>query len=226
MTLNYTPMPPEGYKYESTGHSSAALGASAGGLAAGPYGFAAGALIGSGLDFLGSTFANRANAKNAQSQMDFQERMSSTAYQRAVADMRKAGLNPALAYSQGGASTPGGAAAQNVNTLSGFGDRSANAVSAARQMALQIESVKSNIDLNRANAAVAAQTARQIASGLPKSEAEADFYRTGFGKFVAPFGGFSNFAHGLSAFKSSAVNSAKHVYHHLRGVRGVKGMFK
>jgi len=59
--------------------------------------------------------ANYASAQQAQINRDFQERLSNSAYQRQVADMSAAGLNPMLAYMKGGgASTPSGSQANVI----------------------------------------------------------------------------------------------------------------
>lgn len=65
---------------------------------------------------------NAFNAQQSQLQRDYETQMSNTAYQRQVADMQAAGLNPAIAYgSSSGATTPSGSAASGSNVSVGSG---------------------------------------------------------------------------------------------------------
>lgn len=101
-----------------------------------------------GISFGGTLMSNLFSRANAQDQMSFQREMSGTSYQRAVEDMQAAGLNPMLAYSQGGASTPPGA-------MPNVMDMATPAISTALQAQTtnaQVEQLKSQTALNEANA--------------------------------------------------------------------------
>lgn len=103
----------------------------------------------------GGSAANRARQAESQQMMAFQERMSSTAYQRAMQDMREAGLNPMLAAKVGPASSPIGAMA-NIQDI---GTPAAQTATSAYQAETQRQSQEQQGDLIEAQVVkVAAET--------------------------------------------------------------------
>jgi hypothetical protein len=111
----------------------------------------AAASIGSALiGAYGQSQTNKANSAMAQRQMDFQREMSNTSYQRSMADMKAAGLNPILAYKQGGASSPSGTSIAAQNPYSHLTEGVNSAVSSLRTKS-EIKNIEANTLLARQN---------------------------------------------------------------------------
>lgn len=96
-------------------------------------------LIGGAVGLIGGAMQNSAAVAAADKQMAFQERSARHGYQWATEDMRKAGINPILAYKQGGSGTLSGSSytPQNIGAaaISGASSASSSAIAQARQKA-------------------------------------------------------------------------------------------
>jgi hypothetical protein len=110
-----------------------------------------GSVLGGGLSFLGGERANDSSARSVERQLEFQRESYQNRYQWQMEDMKKAGLNPMLAYQQGAGPALSGSSYQAKDTIS----PGVNSALAARRLATELDVMESTAAKNKADTAAA-----------------------------------------------------------------------
>lgn len=134
------------------------------------------ALISGGLSYLGSRQSARMSQASAREQMAFQAEQTGTGYQRAVADMKKAGLNPMLAAKLGPAASASGAMAQipDFGTAVQRGIQGGQLASAAAVQAEQAKLTRAQTEVARMQPTEIEARVDQIRQNISESEVRAE----------------------------------------------------
>lgn len=104
--------------------------------------------------------ANAQSIASAREQMAFQERMSSTAHQREVADLQAAGINPILSAKLGGASSPSGAM-PNIGVMPSATQKFISSAMDAKNFMQGLKESDSRVAMNSASALKTGYDAKQ-----------------------------------------------------------------